>query len=203
MSNTSQPIDSTMSTNTRQRKSNLQADVAKQDTLPKREGKAIRHDIHPPFYTTPFKKFIYTISLGAFLLALFYTWRLTQWKSNAGGWINLLMGKHPADPVSTSTGSSFSSGPASGLLEDRIRQLADDLGIHPRELASAIRPLMPTASITSIAAASPTEPGLAVSVLAEGEEDAPHDSLAAGAAKKAMGGLGAIVGLDEPVDFED
>lgn len=90
------------------------------------------------------------------------------------------------------------------LLEDRIRQLADDLGVHPRELASAIRPLMPTASISSIASAAPTSSGLAVSVLADGDVPENHTGAAAAAATAVKSGLGAIIGMDDGVlDFED
>ncbi|KAG9019833.1 hypothetical protein FRB90_003422 [Tulasnella sp. 427] len=196
---------------TRQRKSNLKLDNASENLPPKRQGPATRHDIQPPFWNTPYRKFINYLTLATLALALFYTWRLTQWKAQAGGWVNLLLGRHPNEPLPdpTKAGEGLASG-ARGYtggsngngnmgLEDRLRDLAYDLGIHPKELASAIRPLIPTASISSIAESQPTEPGMAVSVLTEGEE--PKETAAA--TEKVKRGLAAVMGLDEPIDFDD
>jgi len=85
------------------------------------------------------------------------------------------------------------------VLEDRLKELADELGIHPRELASAIKPLIPTASVASLAATTSTASGSAVSILAEGDLGS-HDNDRSTAGKIA-GGLGTIVGLDERVAF--
>ncbi len=86
-------------------------------------------------------------------------------------------------------------------MEDRLRDLAEELGIHPRALASAIRPLMPAASVTSVAQANPTGTGLAVSVLADDDHTEEHST---GAGHMAMEGLKAIIGMDDgPVDFAE
>ncbi|KAG8929945.1 hypothetical protein FRC01_003492 [Tulasnella sp. 417] len=196
---------------TRQRKSNLKLDPASENLPPKRQGKATRQDIQPPFWNTPYRKFINYLTFAAFLLALLYAWRLTQWKTQAGGWVNLLLGRHPNEPLPDPTKAGEAVGGAArqfvagsnnnhhAALEERLRDLAYDLGIHPKDLASAIRPLIPTASISSIAQANPTEPGMAVSVLADG--DAPQETAAT--VDKVKLGLAAVMGLDEPVDFDD
>jgi len=106
---------------------------------------------------------------------------------------------------SSGSSSSSSSGTSSGKgvmgLENRIRDLADELGIHPRELASAIKPLLPTASVSSIANANPTQSGTVVGVLADAvDENGNKDEKAA---TFGMGALGSIVGLDEPVDMDE
>ncbi|KAG8946959.1 hypothetical protein FRC04_011254 [Tulasnella sp. 424] len=200
---------------TRQRKSNLKLDAgtASENLPPKRLGKATRQDVQPPFWNTSYRKFINYLTLGVFILALFYTWRLTQWKAQAGGWVNLLLGRHPSEPLPDpiKAGEAM-AGAAKGYtnsrngngdvgLEDRLRDLAYDLGIHPKDLASAIRPLIPTASISSIAEANPTASGMAVSVLADGET--PAGTAAAAATDSVKRGLAAVMGLDEPVDFDD
>ncbi|KIO24318.1 hypothetical protein M407DRAFT_244487 [Tulasnella calospora MUT 4182] len=196
---------------TRQRKSNLKSDPASENLPPKRQGKATRQDVQPPFWNTPYRKFINYLTVAALLIALFYTWRITQWKAQAGGWVNLLLGRHPNEPLPDPTKAAEavggaakeyvagSNGNQNTVLEDRLRDLAYDLGIHPKDLASAIRPLIPTASISSIAQANPTEPGMAVSVLADG--DVSQET--GGATDKVKLGLAAVMGLDEPVDFDD
>lgn len=194
---------------TRQRKSNLQADLQKQDNLPaKRQGKAVRQDIRPPFWNTPYQKFTTYITIAVLLIGVFYTWRLLQWKTQAGGWFNLVLGKHPNEPVPKAAnviGKDSMASTKPFALEDRIQELADELGIHPRELASAIKPLIPVASVTSLAHSDPTASasGSAVSILADeataGGADY-HESKSL--PKKVMAGLGGVVGLDEPVDFD-
>lgn len=187
---------------------------------------------------TPLWKVIYTISFMTLCVSAFYMYRLTQWKSQAGGWVNLMLGRSPDEPIpsaaevtnsaksvtgsrptAASGSSQFVLGtslvwpaslPSSLLIlycdlppvEDRLRELAEELGIHPRELASAIQPIMPSASQTSIAAANPTAADPIVDVLAGGDpdqvkQDAGHPTLSAVAK-----GLGAIMGADDPADYE-
>ncbi|KAG8967851.1 hypothetical protein FRC03_009138 [Tulasnella sp. 419] len=83
------------------------------------------------------------------------------------------------------------------ILQSRCQNLVHRQGMQDRELASAIKPLLPTASVSSIASSHPTPSGSVVGVLAS-EGDA-----AAEGAKAVKIGLGSIVGLDEPVDFDD
>jgi len=180
------------------------SDTQKQQNMPPKKGKVMR-DVHPPLWRTPLWKVIYALSIGVFVLSMFYTWRLTQLKAQAGGWVNLLMGRHPNDPIPSAAEFTDSAKSSSGArpilaLEDRIRDLADELGIHPREFASAIRPLLPTASVTSIAAANPTDPAL--SILSDDEHISDqgnnHDTL-----KAAVHHLAGIMGADDPeVNFE-
>ncbi|KAG8907506.1 hypothetical protein FRB99_003879 [Tulasnella sp. 403] len=168
------------------------SNILQGDKVPKRKGKGLR-DVEPPLYRTPLTRLVYIISFSALLISAFYTYRLTQWKSTSGGWLNLIQGKRPDTPIQHAPHLSSPNKDAF-VLEDRLRELADELGIHPRALASAIRPLLPAATVTSIAAANPTSKGSVASVLAD---DSSRDQTA----DKAKHGLDAILGLDEPVDF--
>ncbi|KAG8847701.1 hypothetical protein FRB96_001433 [Tulasnella sp. 330] len=192
--------------------STFRSDVNKQHNLPpKKRTPAVRKDISPPLWKTPLWKVIYTISFITLSVSAFYTYRLTQWKSQAGGWVNLMLGRSPNDPIPSAAELTDSAKSVSGsrptggsqfVLEDRLRELAEELGIHPRELVSAIQPIIPSASQTSIAAANPTPSDPIIDVLAGGDPDQvtldqAHDTFSAVAK-----GFGAIMGADDPVDFE-
>ncbi|KAG9125720.1 hypothetical protein FRC07_006461 [Ceratobasidium sp. 392] len=187
-----------MSTGTRQRKTGEH----KENLPPKREGQATR-DVHPPLHNVSLSTVIYVMAGLGFLWLGLSAYRVTQLKADSGGWFNLIRGKHP------DTGAPMKGNPNIGGhgshdtgvkgVEDRIKALADELGIHPREFASAIRPLMPSASATSISAEASATPmaDAVIGVLAEDEPNAGSpESVVSQAAN--FGGLGGLVGLDDP-----
>ncbi|KAF8596388.1 hypothetical protein BDV93DRAFT_610929 [Ceratobasidium sp. AG-I] len=182
---------------TRQRKTGQ-----KEEHLPpKREGKATQ-DVHPPLSGVSLSTVIYVLAGLGFLWAALSAYRVTQLKADAGGWFNLIRGKHPDTGAPMKGNPNFGgSTHQTGVkgVEDRIRALADELGIHPREFASAIRPLMPPASATSISAEASATPmaDTVIGVLAS-EEKAAQAAAGAVPAAANFGGLAGIVGLDDP-----
>lgn len=104
----SQTIDAgTGVTGTRQRASvkssvldNLPGSDGANPNLPPARAKAgLRQDIQPPLWNTSFSTIIYTIALGAVVASLFVAFRMTEWKSQQGGVLNMLMGRNPAAPA--------------------------------------------------------------------------------------------------------
>lgn len=115
--------------------------------------------------------------------------------------MNLALERQPTPDTSSSVpfgaGTPYEHGtPASDtagkLLESRINELAEQLGIQPKELANAIKPLVPPVKATALDA-HPEATGTLVDILAE-------DARATGAAGAAKGGFGldSMVGMDEP-----
>jgi len=88
-------------------------------------------------------------------------WRFLKWKSAAGGWWNLALGKRPPARVQQYNAGKL-NGEQEGInIEDRINALAEVLGLHSHELASAIADavrshVLPEA-LRSVAAAETTK----------------------------------------------
>ncbi|CAE6418928.1 unnamed protein product [Rhizoctonia solani] len=169
---------------------------------PKREGKATQ-DVKAPLSGTSLSTVIYTLAALGLLWAGLSAYRLAQLKADAGGWYNLALGRRPdtgapmkGNPHMGSHKASTHNTGAKGV-EDRIRALADELGIHPRELASAIRPLMPTASASSISAEASATP-MADAVIGVLASENPSGGQQGGAAPSVFPDLGTLVGLDDP-----
>lgn len=136
----------------------------KEDLPPSRDRKGIR-PVSPPLSNVSFHRFNYYLAIAAACLLAFYTWRLTVWKAEAGGWWNLVLGKQP--PVfrdNEGNGGSgagvFRSSPTMTdggdmTVEQRINDLAAALGMPSKDLASAIavavHEYVPPATISSIA----------------------------------------------------
>ncbi|CAE6514658.1 unnamed protein product [Rhizoctonia solani] len=207
---------------TRQRQTGKAEEERHSEHLPpKREGKATQ-DVKPPLSGTNLSTIIYVLAALGFLWAGLSAYRVAQLKADAGGWYNLALGKRPdtgapmkgnphvgslgrrpdtgapmkGNPhVGTHKSSTHNTGPKG--IEQRIRALADELGIHPRELASAIRPLMPTASASSISAEASATP-MADAVIGVLASDDPSGGPQAGNAPSAFPDLGTLVGLDDP-----
>ncbi|KAG8740609.1 hypothetical protein FRC10_004111 [Ceratobasidium sp. 414] len=180
---------------TRQRKTNGE------DLPPKREGKAIR-DVRPPLQNVNLSTIIYVLAGLAFLWAALSAYRVTQLKANAGGWYNLMLGKRPdtGAPMKGNPWGHHTHDTSVKGVEERIRALADELGIHPREFASAIRPLMPPASVTSISAEASATPmaDSVIGVLADEDRSGAGNPESVVSQAANLGGLGGIVGLDDP-----
>ena len=105
---------------------------------PKRKKPVINNRVDLPFANTRLTSIVYFLSAAGLILLAFYGFRLTQAKARAGGWWNLALGRHPDASFGA---SGHSSGYVSGV-EDRIKELAELLGIQPRELALAVKPLL-------------------------------------------------------------
>ncbi|CAL1701838.1 unnamed protein product [Somion occarium] len=135
------------------------------DLPPPRQAKAIR-SVSPPLSNISMHRFNYYLAIFAALMFALYTYRLVQWKSDAGGWWNLALGKRqPAVQSTTSTSSGGSDwqtgtagikGRAELTVEERINELASALGMPSKDLASAIagaiREYVPPATLSSISA---------------------------------------------------
>ena len=141
---------------------------------------------------------MYSLGGIAVLILAFYTWRLTVWKSDAGGWWNLAMGKKPVQAATGSGSGSSSSGSKgnSGLSVDaKISELASALGIPPATLATAIASAVsdhvPPASLSSIAKTESTA-SVVQSMVADPNTKAKEEANSFG---NKMAG---VVGMDEP-----
>ncbi|KIL61832.1 hypothetical protein M378DRAFT_166477 [Amanita muscaria Koide BX008] len=126
--------------------------------------------VAPPLSDIPLHRFIYLLLITLSLIALFYTFRLAQYKTDVGGWWNLFLGKTPA-PAHFGTGKGFPKLKDDGKVETRLHLLAESLGIPPSAsdelvgaIASVVREFVPPASLSSIAA---KETGRAVRILVE------------------------------------
>ncbi|KAI0074891.1 hypothetical protein K474DRAFT_1709459 [Panus rudis PR-1116 ss-1] len=188
---------------------------SKADLPPPREGKGIR-SVSPPLSNTPLHRFNYYIALLAVLLLAIYSYRLLQWKANAGGWWNLALGKRPPIAQTQDAQSSGQSGwkgtgaPSGGAradltVEQRIEELASALGMPSKDLASAIagavREFVPPATLSSVSA---SQTGEAVSYLVDPSGAAASESESAIGATATKGfkvvasAFEAAVGMDEP-----
>ncbi|KZT32727.1 hypothetical protein SISSUDRAFT_964036, partial [Sistotremastrum suecicum HHB10207 ss-3] len=165
---------------------------------PQRKGKAIRRT-SPPLSKSPFSNFIYTIAAVLSLVIIFYTWRIWSWKTDAGGWWNLALGRTAASPVSTSQETVKLQGAGTNgreLVEDKLSQLAGVLGIPAATLAtaiaSAVKEHVPPATLSSISKAeAPT--ASVVRLLVNDEQDEIREN-----AESFTNKLSGVVGLDEP-----
>ncbi|KAF8577509.1 hypothetical protein K439DRAFT_1250523, partial [Ramaria rubella] len=129
---------------------------------PTRKGKATaKHKTNLPFSRVRFNTFIYILSGIAFAFIAFNVWRMLQWKTAAGGWWNLALGKRPQSIVSGENGPDLREKGTKVVerdsVEDRINALAEALGLPSHDLASAIADAVknhvPPASLSSISAA--------------------------------------------------
>lgn len=150
-------------------------------------------------------------------------------KNAAGGWWNLTTGQTAPQSTSSSHSSSSSSssnippeqavpfgagtefeskpGSAGELLESRIAELAEQLGIsEPAQLASAIKPLVHPTKASAILDAEPEETEVS-SGSDEGKTPTLVDILVEDERKKRaikaqadtpLGWMEAVVGMDEP-----
>jgi hypothetical protein len=168
---------------------------------PPNKREPVRTDVDLPLANTSLSKVVYYIAFGGLLLSAFYMYRVTQWKAEAGGWWNLALGRHPNAPLGTAGSMSTRSGKGGAAgsdyaragVEAKIAHLADELGIHPTELASAIKGVLPPAKATSISEAAATATnghGKISGVLAEDTEAANGNI------------IDRLVGTDEPFGLD-
>ncbi|THH31697.1 hypothetical protein EUX98_g2503 [Antrodiella citrinella] len=186
------------------------------DLPPPRQRQGIR-SVSPPLAHVSVRKFNYYIALAAGILFAVYAYRIIQWKSEAGSWWNLALGKRPpvvrnmqnaqANWAASKTGSGNGNGAGKGgeekdfgdsEVERRINELAAALGIPSKDLASAIagavKENVPPASLSSIAA---HQTGEAVQRMVN-PDGAPVAEPQPGAYDAVTAAIGAAVGMDEP-----
>jgi hypothetical protein len=178
--------------------------------------------VSPPLTSTRLHTLIYVLVLLSSLLALYYSYRITQWKTQAGGWWNFAVGKPPPQIMVPQTtkwnwrgwSGRRESSRQSETVEDRINALASVLGMPSNELASAIaiavREYVPPATLSSIAA---KETGTIVKMLVKGVQDHEAQKVAertkvksesengktTGVVEGVVNGMGSFVGMDEPL----
>ncbi|KAI6102766.1 hypothetical protein F5141DRAFT_384842 [Pisolithus sp. B1] len=108
--------------------------------------------VSPPGSKAPFQKFIYGIVLGATLLLAWYTYSMTSFLLHQdAAWWRLLFG------FPTRVGNNFhDSGKGVRVieretLEGRVNALADVLGVPAPDVAFAVKPFIPSASLAGMA----------------------------------------------------
>lgn len=191
---------------------------------PKRRGKVVRHDVAKPFENIRLTNLVYILVSLSALLMLFYTYRITQYKAEVGGWWNLLLGKKPPQAMGqydSTQDLGFGSNKKSNNrkdahelgLEDHISSMASILDMQPTDLASAISAAVSehiapksASSLSSSVSASASAAGAsapAVDALfndanpgAEGKEDEGSPMDTAGRVAQAVE---AVIGFDEPI----
>ncbi|KAL7409531.1 hypothetical protein BDY24DRAFT_402948 [Mrakia frigida] len=105
-----------------------------------------------------FTSFTSKLVLAGLAVCLFYGWRLSVQSAEVGGWWNLMRGRHPEaisinDQKATSSSLSSAASSATGYaaarptggvpsVHNQILELANSLGVKPRELTLAIAPLL-------------------------------------------------------------
>ncbi|KAF8837964.1 hypothetical protein BDN67DRAFT_972225 [Paxillus ammoniavirescens] len=163
-----------------------------------RSGKGLA-PVSPPGSQMPFNKFVYALSLGAVILLGWYVYDMVTvlgMLKEEVGWWGLIIGGSDGELRGRSGGgtlhgwgpwtgwgsSSSSRARGDGELESRLDDLANALNIPARDVASALKPIVPPASLTSLAAKmKETRRSEAIRVLFE-------DSSAHGRNKNADGG---------------
>jgi hypothetical protein len=137
--------------------------VNQSDLPPSRPRKEILAPVSPPGHRTPLRYFIYTLVTTALLFTVWYTYitavGLKHWKDEVGWWgmsVGRFGRQHDGLP---SRGNEVV-----GEIEGHLSKLASALGIPATDVASAVKPFMPPATLSSLA---PHATGEAVKVLFE------------------------------------
>ena len=194
------------------------------DLPPSRPRKKALQRVSPPLSSLSLNKLIYILALFAVLLTAFYSYRIVQYKGQAGGWWNLLLGKRPPqlqneyhgassnmnwdqhpksgghkwwarESSSSQPGSAGASG--GSVVEDRINALAEALGMPPKELASAIAAAVKE-YVPSAAAARKTGSSDTMNILLGGDPEVGEKKGNKRVVDEVASGLGSMVETDEP-----
>lgn len=127
--------------------------------------KKLLAEVSPPGARTPFTKFLYVLLAVALLLLGWYIYgmvTLLERLKEEVGWWGIIVGDSEgmtrwmtlkrwgfgSDP--SGSGAGRAGAEKGGDLEGSLNALADALGIAPMQVASAVKPLVPQASLTSI-----------------------------------------------------
>ena len=177
------------------------------DLPPPRSRKKALRPVQKPLSNTRLTSVIYILVATSVLLGAFYAYRITVWKTEVGGWWNLMVGKKPpqmrteSDAQARGAGT-YQTGSGKGDVEFHINQLASIFGIQPTDLASAISGAVKDhvapktlSSISSSASAKGAEKTAAQALF----DDSPEKQGDAGGNGGIMETFEAVVGMDEPM----
>ncbi|KAG2148924.1 hypothetical protein DEU56DRAFT_782925 [Suillus clintonianus] len=140
-------------------------DHVAQSDLPPSRSKPMLRSVSPPGYGGSLRYFIYTLVTTALLFTGWYTYitavGLKHWKEEVGWWGMSVgrFGRQDSLYWNQRRGHEVKA-----ELEEHFSQLASSLGISATDLASAVKPFVPSATLSSIA---PQAKGEAVKVLFE------------------------------------
>ena len=136
------------------------------ESLPTQKGKKLIAEVSPPSTRTPFTKLLYVLLFVVLLLLGWYIYGmvtlLERLKEEVGWWGIIAGDSEGMTRWGTLKEWRFGSDRSGGEggrgeaekgedLEGSLNALADALGIAPMQVASAVKPLVPQASLTSIA----------------------------------------------------
>lgn len=169
--------------------------VTRSDLPPSRPRKEILTPVAPPGHKAPLNYFIYTLVTAALLFMAWYTYigfvGLKQWKEEVGWW-GVTAGR--LGRQNTAHHGSWRGGQeVKGEFEEHLSQLASSLGIPASDVASAIKPFVPPATLSSLA---PQATGGAINILFE-KDGKKNQGEGGGSAAE---GLGKVVGFDDPLE---
>jgi hypothetical protein len=140
--------------------------VDQSDLPPPRPHKEILTPVSPPGNRAPLRYFIYALVTIALLFTVWYTYitavGLKHWKEEVGWWgmsVERFGRQHDGLHRNQWRGHEVT-----GELEGHLSQLASALGISATDLASAVKPFVPPATLSSLA---PQATGEAMKVLFE------------------------------------
>ncbi|KAG2155244.1 uncharacterized protein EDB93DRAFT_92601 [Suillus bovinus] len=140
--------------------------VNQSDLPPSRPRKEILTPVSPPGHRAPLRYFIYTLVTTALLFTVWYTYttamELRQWKEEVGWW-GMFVGRFGRQHDGLYS-NQWRGQEVTGELEGHLSQLAFALGIPATDLASAVKPLVPPATLSSLAPQATSE---AMKVLVE------------------------------------
>ncbi|KAG1878989.1 hypothetical protein F4604DRAFT_585133 [Suillus subluteus] len=129
------------------------------DLPPSRPHKEILTPVTLPGNTTPLRYFIYTLVTIALLSTAWYTYTtavgLKHWKEEVGWW-GMFIGRIGRQHDGLNR-DQWRGQEATGELEGHLGQLASALGIHATDLASAVKPFVPPATLSSLAPQATSE----------------------------------------------
>jgi len=167
--------------------------------LPSRPRKEILRPVAPPGLKTPFNYFIYTLVTVAFLFAGWYTYitfvGLKQWKDEVGWWGMTVGRSGRQDTIHRGTWRRGQE--VKGEFEEHLSELASALGIPATHLASAIKPYVPPATLSSLA---PHATGEAMQVLFEEDHKSDRENGGGSVMGSAAESIGKVVGFDDPLE---
>jgi len=129
-------------------------DHATQSNLPpSRPRKEILKPVDPPGHRASLRSFIYALVTAALLFAGWYTYitavGLKHWKDEVGWW-RMTVGRSWRQDDRLSCGQ-WRGHEMKGELEEHFSQLASALGIPATDVASAVKPFVPPATLSSLA----------------------------------------------------
>jgi hypothetical protein len=173
--------------------------VTRSDLPPSRPRKEILTPVAPPGQKAPLHYFIYTLVTASLLFAGWYTYitavGLKQWKDEVGWWGMTVGRSGRQDNVYRGTWGGGQE--VKGDFEEHLSRLASALGIPATDVASAIKPFVPPATLSSLA---PQATGEAMKVFFEEDLKRDRGDGSRGTMGSAAESLRKVVGFDDPLE---